>query len=224
MEDILNKLEEFINMATLAIIAANVIISLKGFKDFSFFEKYKFNIGGIRKGEQYRMISSRFLHLDFSHLLFNMMTLYFFADVVISSIGYVKFILIYIASLLVGNLLSFYFHKNEYNYSAIGASGAVSGILYSAILFYPNMSLYLFFIPIPIPAWVFGILYLLYSIYGMKKSLGNIGHDAHFGGALAGYVLTILFAPSLLNTQLWIIALLAVPLLLLFLLIKLKKI
>ena len=85
---------ENINMATLAIIAANVIISLKGFKDFSFFEKYKFNIGGIRRGEQFRMISSGFLHLDFSHLLFNMLTLYFFADVVISSIGYEKFILI----------------------------------------------------------------------------------------------------------------------------------
>ena len=211
-------------MATLAIIAANVIISLKGFKDFSFFEKYKFNIGGIRRGEQFRMFSSGFLHMDFSHLLFNMLTLYFFADVVIGSIGFVKFLIIYFASLLVGNLLSFYFHKDEYHYSAIGASGAVSGILYSAILFYPNMSLYMFFIPIPIPAWVFGILYLLYSIYGMKKSLGNIGHDAHFGGALAGYVLTILFAPSLLNTQLWIIALLAVPLLLLFILIKLKKI
>lgn len=211
-------------MATLAIIAANVIISMKGFKDFSFFEKYKFNIGGIRRGEQFRMFSSGFLHLDFSHLLFNMLTLYFFAGVVISSIGYIKFLLIYLASLLVGNLLSFYFHKDEYHYSAIGASGAVSGILYSAILFYPNMSLYLFFIPIPIPAWIFGILYLLYSIYGMKKSLGNIGHDAHFGGALAGYILTILFAPSLLSTQLWIIALLAVPLLLLFILIKLKKI
>ena len=215
---------ENIHFATLAIIAANVVISLKGFKDFSFFEKYKFNIGGIRRGEQFRMFSSGFLHADFSHLLFNMLTLYFFAGVVIGSIGYVKFLLIYLASLLVGNLLSFYFHKDEYHYSAIGASGAVSGVLYSAILFYPNMSLYLFFIPIPIPAWIFGILYLLYSIYGMKKSLGNIGHDAHFGGALAGYLLTILFAPSILNTQLWIVALLAVPLLLLFILIKLKKI
>ena len=86
------------------------------------------------------------------------------------------------------------------------------------------MSLYLFFIPIPIPAWLFGILYLLYSIYGMKKSLGNIGHDAHFGGALAGYCLTIFIAPSLIETQLWIVALLSVPLLLLFILIKLKKI
>lgn len=215
---------ENIHIATLVIIAANVIISFKGFKDYIFFEKYKFNIGGIRRGEQIRMFSSGFLHVDTSHLLFNMLTLYFFADVVIQSVGFQKFIIIYLASLLVGNLLSFYFHKNEYHYSAVGASGAVSGILYSAILFYPNMSLYLFFIPIPIPAWIFGVLYLLYSIYGMKKSLGNIGHDAHFGGALAGYVLTILFVPSLINTQLWIIGLLAVPLLLLFILIKLKKI
>ncbi len=215
---------ENIHIATLVIIAANIIISFKGFKDFGFFEKYKFNIGGIRRGEQIRMVSSGFLHVDTSHLLFNMLTLYFFADVVIHSVGYQKFTIIYLASLLVGNLLSFYFHKNEYHYSAVGASGAVSGVLFSAILFYPNMSLYLFFIPIPIPAWIFGVLYLLYSIYGMKKSLGNIGHDAHFGGALAGYVLTILFAPSLLNTQLWIVILLAVPLLLLFILIKLKKI
>ena len=212
------------HLATLAIIVANVIISMKGFKDFSFFEKYKFNIGGIRRGEQFRMVSSGFLHLDFSHLLFNMLTLYFFANVVLSSVGTTNFVVIYLASLLVGNLLSFYFHKNELHYSAIGASGAVSGILYSAILFYPNMSLYLFFIPIPIPAWLFGILYLLYSIYGMKKSLGNIGHDAHFGGALAGYCLTIFIAPSLIETQLWIVALLSVPLLLLFILIKLKKI
>ena len=213
-----------IHIVTLVIIAANVIISMKGFKDFSFFEKYKFNIGHIKRGEQFRMFSSGFLHLDFSHLLFNMLTLYFFANVVLSSVGATNFVLIYLASLLVGNFLSFYFHKNELHYSAIGASGAVSGILYSAILFYPNMSLYLFFIPIPIPAWLFGILYLLYSIYGMKNSLGNIGHDAHFGGALAGYFLTILIAPSLIETQLWIVALLSVPLLLLFILIKLKKI
>jgi len=215
---------ENIHLATLAIIVVNVIISIKGFNDYSFFEKYKFNIAGIRKGEQIRMFSSGFLHLDFSHLIFNMLTLYFFADVVIFSLGYIKFILIYLASLLVGNLLSYFFHKDEYHYSAIGASGAVMGVLYSAILFYPDMGLYLFFIPIPIPAWIFGIMYLLYSIYGMKKQLGNIGHDAHFGGAIAGYVLTLLFAPFLLNTQLWIVVLLAIPLILLFVLIKLKKI
>ena len=212
------------HFATLGIIIANVLFSMKGFDDFSFFEKYKFNIGGIRRGEQVRMISSGFLHADFSHLLFNMLTLYFFADVVIITIGFIKFLIIYFVSLLVGNLLSFYFHKDEYHYSAIGASGAVTGILYAAIIFYPNMSLYLFFIPIPIPAWIFGILYLMYSIYGMKKQLGNIGHDAHFGGAIAGYLLAILFVPSILQTQLWIVGVLAVPIIALFVLIKLGKI
>lgn len=213
-----------INIATIIIIAANVIISLKGFNDFSFFEKYKFNIAGIRKGEQIRMFSSGFLHVDYSHLFFNMLTLYFFANVVIIYVGVAKFVLIYLASLVMGNLLSYYFHKEEYHYSAVGASGAVTGILYAAILFIPQMKLYLFFIPIPIPAWIFGMLYLLYSIYGMRSRLGNIGHDAHFGGAIAGYVLTIAFAPILLETSLWIVVLLAVPIILLFILHKLGKI
>lgn len=212
-----------IGLATLVIIAANVLISLKGFNDFSFFEKYKFNIAGIRRGEQIRMFSSGFLHVDFSHLLFNMLTLYFFANVVIYNVGVTKFVLIYLLSLLVGNLLSFLMHKEEFHYSAVGASGAVMGILYAAILFEPNMGLYLFFIPIAIPAWLFGILYLAYSIYGMKKRLGNIGHDAHIGGAIAGYVLTLGFQPSIFQTDLWLVILLALPILVLYVLYKLGK-
>lgn len=213
-----------LDIATIVIIAANILISMKGFNDFSFFEKYKFNIAGIRRGEQIRMFSSGFLHADFSHLLFNMLTLYFFAHVVIDALGTIQFVLIYIAALLMGNLLSFYFHKDEFHYSAVGASGAVTGILYSAILFYPDMGLYLFFIPIAIPAWIFGIMYLLYSIYGMKSRKGNIGHDAHFGGAIAGYALTLGFAPILLQTNLWIVLVLALPIVLLFILNKLGKI
>ncbi|MAO07442.1 MAG: rhomboid family intramembrane serine protease [Alteromonas sp.] len=212
-----------IHIATIIIIAANVVISLKGFNDFSFFEKYKFNIAGIQRGEQIRMFSSGFLHVDFTHLLFNMLTLYFFAEVVIYNVGVSKFVIIYLLSLLVGNLLSFIMHKEEYHYSAVGASGAVMGVLYSAILFEPDMGLYLFFIPIAIPAWIFGILYLGYSIYGMKARLGNIGHDAHIGGAVAGYVLSIGFVPSLIETDLWLIILLAVPIVVLFVLYKLGK-
>ena len=213
-----------IDIATIIIILANVLISIKGFNDFTFFEKYKFNIAGIRRGEQIRMFTSGFLHADFNHLLFNMLTLYFFSGVVIASVGVIKFVIIYLASLLVGSLLSYYFHKDEYHYSAVGASGAVTGILYAAILFYPDMGLYLFFIPIAIPAWLFGLVYLLYSIYGMRTRKGNIGHDAHFGGAIAGYVLTIAFAPYLLESSLWIVALLAAPIILLYVLHKLGKI
>lgn len=212
-----------LDFVTLIIIGANALISFKGFNDFSFFEKYKFNIGSIHRGEQIRVFSSGFLHVDMQHLLFNMITLFFFAGIVINLLGTTSFLLIYIASLLAGNLLSFYFHKDEYYYSAVGASGAVTGIVYSAILLRPDLDLYMFFIPIPIPAYIFGIAYLLYSIYGMKNSLGNIGHDAHFGGAIGGYVLTLVVMPSLFERNLGMILLLALPIVLLFVLKKLGK-
>ncbi|MGB5419782.1 rhomboid family intramembrane serine protease [Algibacter sp.] len=213
-----------LDLVTIIIIAANVIISYKGFNDFSFFEKYKFNVGGVKRGEQIRLFSAGFLHADTQHLLFNMLSLYFFADVVIALLSPIQFILIYIGSLLVGNLLSLYFHKNEYHYSAVGASGAVSGIIYSAILLQPGMNLYMFFIPIPIPAYLFGIGYLLYSIYGMKNRIGNIGHDAHFGGAVGGYLITLMLSPWLFETNLLMIGLLAIPIIILFALKKLGKI
>jgi len=213
-----------LNIITIIVIAANVIFSLKGFKDFSFFEKYKFNIGGIKRGEKVRMLSSGFLHVDEMHLFFNMFTLYFFANPVIAHLGEFNFIIVYFGSLMVGNLLSFYFHKNEYHYSAVGASGAVTGVLYSAILLNPNMQLGLMFIPIPIPAYIFGIGYLLYSIYGMKTRSGNIGHDAHFGGAIGGYVITLILATWLFSENLLMVVLLAVPIVLLYVMRKTGKI
>jgi membrane associated rhomboid family serine protease len=213
-----------ISIYTLIIIALNALCSFKGFKDRSFFESYKFNIGGIKRGEQLRILVSGFLHVDLQHLLFNMITLYFFADHVIHSVGPFYFFLIYFGSLIFGNLLSYYFHKNELYYSAVGASGAVTGILYAAILLYPGMNLYLYFIPIPIPSYAVGVGYMLYSIYGMKSRVGNIGHDAHFGGAIGGYVLTLLIAPQVLETHLWMVIILAVPIILLFLMHKNNKI
>jgi len=209
-----------LSLITIIIIAANVIFSMKGFSDFSFFEKYKFNIGGIKRGEQVRMISSGFLHVDEMHLFFNMFTLYFFADAVIAHLGEINFLIAYFGSLLVGNLLSLYFHKNEYHYSAVGASGAVTGVLYAAILLNPGMSLYMFFIPIPIPGYVFGIGYLLYSIYGMKNRVGNIGHDAHFGGAIGGYIITLVLAPWLFTENILMVILLAIPIALLYVMRK----
>lgn len=213
-----------LDLATIVIIAANIIFSFKGFKDRVFFEKYKFNSGAVKRGEKMRILSSGFLHVDTGHLFLNMLTLYFFADVVIASLGSISFVLIYFASLLLGNLLSYYFHKDEHHYNAVGASGAVSGIIYSAILLYPDMSLYMFFIPIPIPAYIFGIGYMLYSIYGMKNRIGNIGHDAHFGGAVGGYIFTLAMVPQLFATSLLMVILLAVPIVLLFFLQKTGKI
>ncbi|WP_306350813.1 rhomboid family intramembrane serine protease [Flavobacterium sp. '19STA2R22 D10 B1'] len=205
------------------IIALNVLISYKGFNDMSFFRKYEFHIGSIRAGEQIRMISSAFLHVDMMHLIFNMLTLYFFAPVVISYLGGFSFIMIYIGSLVFGNLLTLWFHKDEYSYRAVGASGAVTGVLYSAILLQPESSIYLFFIPIPIPAYIFGIVYLLYSIYGMKAKNDNIGHTAHFGGAIGGYLITLTKNPHMLTDNTFMVVILALPIVLLFILAKAGK-
>lgn len=212
-----------IDWVTIVIIAANVIISYKGFEDRLFFEKYKFNVGSIRGGEHIRMFSSGFLHADNMHLIFNMFTLFFFAGIVVNQLGTLNFIIIYLASLIFGNLLSLYFNRENYWYSAIGASGAVTGILYAAILLNPEMELSMLFLPIPIKGYIFGIGYLLYSIYGMKNRVGNIGHDAHFGGAIGGYVVTLMFVPSLFKTDLGYVGLLAIPIVILFILYKTGK-
>ena len=212
-----------LHIATIAIIAVNVLVSLKGFNDVSFFERYKFGIGAIKAGQKERMLTSGFLHVDISHLFMNMFTLFFFADVVINWFGPTKFIGIYFISLIAGSLLALFFHKDEPYYSAVGASGAVTGILYAAILLQPDMRLGIMFIPIPLPAYVLGIGYLLYSIYGMKKRLGNIGHTAHFGGAIGGYVITLLFKPDLLVTDTLMVVLLAIPIAILFAMEKLGK-
>lgn len=207
----------------ITIIGVTILFSYKGFNDLVFFRKYEFHIGSIRAGEQIRMISSGFLHADWGHLFFNMFTLYFFAPVVISYFGSTSFFLVYMISLIFGSLLTLIMHKNEYSYRAIGASGAVTGILYSAILIYPSMDLYLFFIPIPIPAYLFGIGYLLYSIYGMKAKNDNIGHTAHFGGAIGGYLFTLIKDPAMLVNNTAMVVLLAIPIVILFIMAKMGK-
>ena len=210
------------NTILIGIIVANVLISYKGFNDLAFFRKYEFHVGSIRSGEQIRMLSSGFLHADIMHLAFNMLTLYFFAPTVIAYLGGFSFILVYFGSLIFGSLLTMMFHKNDYSYRAVGASGAVTGVLYSAILLEPNSNVDLYFF-IRMPAYVFGIAYLLYSIYGMKAKNDNIGHTAHFGGAVGGYLITLIKYPSLFQDQTFMVILLAIPIIILFIMAKLGK-
>lgn len=206
-----------INQAVLVLIIANVLFSMKGFKDASFFNKYKFQVSSILSGEKIRVITAGFLHVDWMHLVLNMYALYLFGDIVAYIFGMPNFLIIYFGSLLAGGIYSLKYHKNEPYYSAVGASGAVSGIVYSSILLYPAMELYLFFIPIPIPGYIFGIGYLIYSIYGMKKQLGNVGHSAHLGGAIGGFALTLLLNPTLFATQTIFVMSLGIPIVLLLL-------
>lgn len=212
-----------INPIILLIIIVNVLFSKKGFDDYAFLDKYKFQVGRVLGDEKIRMLSSGFLHVDWMHLGFNMYALYVFGDFVSNRLGSTSFLIIYFGSLLAGSLYTLYYHKSEPYYSAVGASGAVSGIVYSSILLHPDMQLLLFF-AIPIPGYVFAVGYLLYSIYGMKKQVGNIGHAAHLGGAIGGFVLTLMLYPILFTTNRTLVILLAIPIILVLLFgDKLKK-
>lgn len=206
-----------INKILLIIIIANVAFSIKGFSDRLFFDKYKFQIGAIKRGEQIRMFTSAFLHVDYMHLLLNMYVLYIFAPIIIVKLGVIKFLILYLGSLAAGNVLTLRYHKNELYYSAVGASGAVAGIIYAAILLNPDMRLMMFPLPIPIPGYIFGLGYLLYSIYGMKKQLGNVGHTAHLGGAIGGYTLMLIVYPEVFLNSTTTVILLGVPIVLLLL-------
>ena len=197
------------NSVAILIIGLNIFFSYKGFRDRIFFNKYKFSPLSIKRGEKIRYISSGFLHVDTTHLIVNMFTLYFFVDAVIFRVGEINFLIIYFTSLIFGNWLTYRFNSNNINYSAVGASGAVMGIVYSAILLNPEMTL--FFFILPMPGYLFGLGYLFYSIYSMKKVNDNIGHEAHLGGAIAGFFSTIFISPAIVLTNLFTVLILLIP-------------
>lgn len=215
------------NIAVIILIAINVLFSLKGFNDYNFFQRYKFQPKPILEGKQYdRLLTSGFLHVDYIHLFLNMYVLYIFSDILVQfftgifgnpNMGILMFVLVYLGAVIGGNLLALFFHKNNPNYSAVGASGGVSGVLFASIVILPQMMLGIFFV-IPMPAWLFAILYLGYSVYGVQKQLGNIGHEAHLGGAIVGLIAPILFYPEIFNqNKLYILGML-VPIAALFVL------
>lgn len=206
-----------IDKVLLGLIIVNALASIKGFGDRFFFDKYKFQIGGINRGEKIRMLTSGFLHVDYMHLILNMYVLYVFAPAIIVNLGVVKFLIIYFGSLVAGSLLTLTYHKKEPYYSAVGASGAVAGVIFGSILLNPSMNLMIFPLPIAIPGYIFGVGYLLYSIYGMKKQLGNVGHTAHLGGAIGGYALMLLVHPEVLEYSILTVVLLGIPMVLLLL-------
>ena len=197
------------NSVAILLIILNIYFSYRGFNNINFFNKYKFNPTFIKKGEAIRYVSSGFLHVDTTHLIVNMFTFYFFADSVIYRVGEVSFLIIYFVSLVFGNVLTYRLNRNNPNYNSVGASGAVMGIVYASILLNPSMTLFL--IVIPMPGYLFGIGYLFYSIYSMKQRNDNIGHEAHLGGAIAGFFTTILISPSVLFNNMFTVAVLLIP-------------
>lgn len=188
------------DLLTIILIAANVLISYKGFSDPGFFERNLFEVGRVLRNKEYgRLFMSGFLHVDWTHLLFNMFSLYSFSISLERYLGPVQVAVIYFASLFGGDLLAIFIHRNHPNYRAVGASGAVSGIIFAAIAIFPGIQVSIFLIPIGIPGWLFGACYVLYSMYGIRSSVGNIGHEAHLGGALVGLLTAIALVPAVLT-------------------------
>ncbi|MCD0455280.1 rhomboid family intramembrane serine protease [Chryseobacterium sp. LC2016-27] len=197
------------------IIAITAIISFIAFNNKEIFEKYKFNVGAITHRKEYvRILSAGFLHADIMHLLFNMMTLYFFGPVILEGFGNIGFLIIYFGSILLGNIFSLFIYQKQPWYSAIGASGGVSGILFAAIAMMPNIGIYFFFIPIPIPGFIFGLLYFSYSVYMMlnPKQWDNLGHAAHLGGAFFGLVYAVIIQPQSAIEHSMFIGIMSLPL------------
>lgn len=194
------------------LIIANFIVSWKGFNDRNFYERYEFSIEKILIYKQYhRLITSGFLHVNWMHLIFNMIAVYFFSASVEFFFGPLQFLLIYFISMIGGDLLSLFIHRYDNGYSSVGASGAVAGVIFAAIAVFPGMRMGLFLIPIAIPAWIFGLAYVLYSIYGVRSRRDNVGHESHLAGALIGMLLGIAMFPASLKENYFAILVIAIP-------------
>ncbi|MBL6445949.1 rhomboid family intramembrane serine protease [Fulvivirga sp. 29W222] len=194
------------------LIATLFLTSYQGFKSPAFREKYIFDVDQILiDKEYYRVFTSAFLHSNWYHLIFNSLALSSFGVFVLVVYGIKDFTLIYMISLIGGGLLSLYLHRNHGDYRALGASGAISGVVFSTILLSPTSEISLLFIPYGFPAWAFGIAFVAYTVWGIKKGSDNIGHEAHLGGAIFGMLTTIAIDPDLLSTNYWIFVLLMAP-------------
>jgi len=157
-----------------------------------FFSPSEVSAGGNYEG----MLLSHFAHADGSHLLFNMLTLYSFGPVVELGLGSLSMLLIYVSAGIVSTLFIYYLHRSDPRYRALGASDSVTGIIFAAIVLQPGMSVYFFYVPIPIPAPLFAVGYIVLSTYLMRRGGGHISHEAHIAGAISGLLLAGLLAPG----------------------------
>jgi membrane associated rhomboid family serine protease len=188
------------------------LTTYKGLRDAGYFEENKFNIDKILIDKEFkRIINSGFLHSGWFHYGFNMVALLSFSLSLELVFGYWKFLLIYFGSMIGGNLLALFIHRNHGDYSAIGASGAISGIVMSSILLFPDSNIGFVILPFEMKSWVFALLFILISVFGIKSQRDNIGHEAHLGGALTGVLISLVLQPSLISESPWIVLLTTVP-------------
>jgi membrane associated rhomboid family serine protease len=183
---------------TIVIIVLTAIISYVAFSNRKLYSDLILYPPAINQGQYYRFLTSGFIHADLQHLLFNMLTLFFFGraleNYVNTALGNWAFLVLYLGGIIISDIPSYLKNKNNAHYASLGASGGVSSVLFAFILLAPWTTIYLFFLPVP--AIVFGVGYMAYSIYMSRKSVDNVNHDAHLWGAIYGIVFILINMPE----------------------------
>ncbi len=197
---------------TLTLIVLTSIVSIIAFNNLEFFNKLKFNAYLVYHKKEYsRILSHAFIHSGWMHLIFNMYVLWMFGEMIepaFSSpdffphtykIGSLLYMLMYVLAIPIATIPSIIKHKNNHYYNSVGASGAVSAVVFTTILLAPTLPLGIIFIPIRLPAYIFGLLYLAYTVYMSKRNKDNIAHEAHFVGSVFGLIFPIILNPGLIE-------------------------
>lgn len=213
---------EELSIIGLILFLLNGYVTYMGFRDYSYLDRYKFEVDKVLIDKQYhRLLTAGFLHVNWIHFIFNMLALMAFSQQIEEHLGIFSYLLIYFASLMGGNLLALWIHRNHGSYTAIGASGAISGVIFSYIILFPQNSIGFILLPpeLSFKSWIFGVLFVLISIWGIKKQADNIGHEAHIGGAIIGVLITILMRPEIAIEHWWLVLLILLPFSLFMLLI-----
>jgi len=183
------------------IFAITIATSLWAFYNDTLFSNLILHPYSVSRGQRvYTVITSGLIHNDWMHLFFNMLSYYFFAFQLEAVLGHWQFALLYTLSLILSDLPTVYKHRNDDWYHSLGASGAVSAVIFSAILYNPLAKMMIMPIPFGIPAVLFGVLYLIYCNYASKNARDNVNHDAHLFGALSGLLITIALNPHIVNS------------------------
>lgn len=189
---------------TWVLIGITVLVSWQAFNNPRVLDRLILWPPAIDRQKQYdRLLTHGFIHADWGHLIFNMITLYFFGSVVeewyVGSIGHVGYTLLYLSAIVIAILPTYSQHRHDANYRSLGASGAVSAVMFTFILLQPWSKIYIFFIPIGIPAIVYAVLYVGYSIWMDKHGQDNVNHSAHLWGAAYGVMFALLVKPEVLD-------------------------
>ncbi len=206
------------------ILTVTVAASILGFTNKEVYRANVFSIESITRDRQfYRLFTSNFFHADVIHLLFNMTSFYFFAGPVEKTFGTQTLGIIYFGSALGGDIIALILQRRNPLYSAVGASGAVCGIIFASIFLVPGGSVIVFPLPIPIPAWLYAIIFILASLYGIRAQIDNIGHEFHLGGAIIGTAITGMLYPEALLSQRLLLIGVVFPVIIFFIVLTIRR-